>query len=255
MVRSFDHSDLVMLPRMTAVSALGLLRATLSAAEAAGRLPAPIEEARADLQIEYAALSEAVRGREVAAAAESPELRPLDTKLDACWSAFYSWTSGWARLPSTHPEAAKAAGIVELIFPEGLKFTQAAYSIEWAESESRLELIKKQKLETIVNELGGRTFLAAIRDAHESYGTALGITAASAAAQEQNTVRVRAALDGSSAALRTFVVRVSAHVRKNDPKSEQLARVLLAPVTSWASTRNSPRDTTQPSPVNDPENQ
>jgi hypothetical protein len=36
-------------------------------------------------------------------------------------------------------------------------------------------------------------------------------------------------------ALRGFVVQATAMVRKNDPKTEELAQLLLAPIQSWES--------------------
>lgn len=124
MKRSYAHSALVSLPRVNAHSALGLLRATLSAAEAAGKLPGPIEEARGEVQVAHDSLGEAIRERGIPAA-ESRDVRTLDVQLDNSWSAFFSWATGLAKLPPGAPESAKGTAILERVFPDGLRVAGA----------------------------------------------------------------------------------------------------------------------------------
>jgi hypothetical protein len=235
MARTFTADDFVSLPRNLSVPAALALGASLeSAAEAAGPLPATLAKSRQRLQGALASLKGAAtsagRGPD---APYGPEAIAADTNLDACWSALHGLASAWLRLPLAESDPARTAArrALELLFPEGLRFTQLAYALEWAESERRLERLQAEKLEEPLHLLGAERFVRALRDAHEQYGKVLGITEAKAATKPDGSLLPL--LQGFASALRTYVLKVSAHVEDDDESSRALAATLLAPLAAW----------------------
>jgi hypothetical protein len=206
-------------------------------AAARGRkLPDAVAESFADLASAHAALLAAASRRiPVSGAPDAERSRAADVALDATWSALYDVLSGWAKLPD-HPQAERAAGLLPQIFPEGVRFVLFVYKLEWAESNTRLLLIKERRLEADLEALGCAPILRRLREAHKEYGDALGVTVPTAGVTE--AISLRDALDDFSGALREYVVRVTASVRRRDPKTSELARVLLAPVQRWEAPPN-----------------
>ena len=68
---------------------------------------------------------------------DSANARSADKTLDATWSALFDVLNGWAKL-TDHTHAGLAAKLLPQLFPEGLKFVQLAFKLEWAESNTRL---------------------------------------------------------------------------------------------------------------------
>lgn len=235
MARTFSADEFVSLPRNLSVPAALALGSSLeSAAEAAGPLPAPLAKARQKLQASFALLKSAAtaagRGSD---APYGPEAIAADTNLDACWAALHGLASAWLRLPlaESDPSRTAARRALELLFPEGLRFTQLAYAIEWAESERRLERLRAEQLEEPLRLLGAERFVRALRDAHEQYGKVLTITQAKAGPKPEGSLLPL--LQGFASALRSYVLKVSAHVEDDDEGSRELAAALLAPLASW----------------------
>src|SRR6185295_16689481 len=102
---------------------------------------------------------------------------------------------------------------------------------EWAESDTRLRLIDGQGLGAAIERLGGAPILDRLRDAHRRYGEALGITTASEPAAA--VANLRTLLAAFADALRHYIVRVVASVRKGQPATAAFARELLAPIENW----------------------
>ncbi|NUN53941.1 MAG: hypothetical protein HUU06_14315, partial [Planctomycetaceae bacterium] len=147
----------------------------------------------------------------------------------------HDWLTGWSKLPGGAPEAHKARAILADILPQGLAFTRIAHELEWAESEARLAGIAQRKLDLPIRDLGGAPFLDALRDAHRHYGEALGLPHP---AHERD--QVSDSLEDFLDALRTYVVRVTAHVDRDDPATIALAEQLLAPLTGGPRRAGSP---------------
>jgi hypothetical protein len=257
MARSFSALDLVQLPKLDASSAITLGTEVFAAAKSRD-LVDPVTEALTDLGAAHKALQSAVVRRLPSVAAADPvRSRAADIALDASYGALFDFLSAWSKLPD-HDNAPLAAELAAQIFPEGLKFVLAPYKVEWAESQSRLSLIKQLGLEASLDKLGAGPILKRLREAHKEYGEATGITTAANA--EEATASVREAFDEFANALRHYIVRVAASVRKQDRKSDELARSLLAPIERWETpgagakpiAAPAPAPAPQPAPAPDP---
>lgn len=235
MSRSYDPSTLIALPRLDARGWDALVKHLVAVATRAGMLPKAIASALKRLDDKHGSLAEALLVRLAAMAAPTPAVRAADLAEDAAWSALFDWLTGFAKLPFSPPEAAVAAAILAVLFPDGLKFTKIAYRLEWSEVETRIKLIAEQKLDEQIEGLGGGVFLRTVARAHKEYGEALGITRpldpAAAAA-------LRTPLEDMIEALRLYVLRVAAHADPDDPETQALVDKLLAPLVEAESRAN-----------------
>ena len=235
MDRSFDASDMVQLPTIGVAGAIALGTELATQANAAGKLPSPISRAFLALNASHLLLREAAKDRlPDASLLTSASVREADRTLDAAWSSAFDWSTGWSKLPldTNAAQVAIARTLLIALFSTGLKFTQIAFKLEWAESQTRLDLIEDEKLDASFAALGGEAFLTTIKVAHKAYGEALGLTKVKA---EVTQPSLRDPLDAFLAALRVYVVRVSAHADPDEPGSAELTKKLLGPVTSWRS--------------------
>src|SRR5262245_44663004 len=229
MARSYSAVDLVQLPNLDAGSAQALGAEILNAADkvkGAEPLPESVAEALGDLSQALLVLRKAAAKR-LAPPGDPQRAKLADQAIDAAWSGFFDWLSGWAKMPGL--AKAKIAGDLSTkLFADGLKFVLLAYKLEWAESDARLLLIKQRKLDVEIKQLGGEDILKALHAAHKAYGEAIGITAT-----PEDSAKIRDALDGFTDALRAYVIRVSASVSKKDKKSPARAEALLKPIVTW----------------------
>jgi hypothetical protein len=241
MSRSFDAADIVVLPVLDVSSAItlgGEMLTAVKSAEKTHKLPKAIKKSLVTVNDRHQSLRAASAERlSGAQATDGARTVRADRRLDTAWNAVLTWLSGWSKLPETAPQAAIARHIIDTIFADGLKFLLLAYKQEWAESDTRLLHMGNEKLDADIVKLGGAPFMDELRAAHLEYGEALGITATPDA---PNTgANLRDALNAFLLALRTYVVRVSAHVDEEEAGSADLATLLLAPLTRWESSRTS----------------
>lgn len=241
MSRSFDAADIVVLPVLDVSSAITLGGEMITAAKSAEKthkLPKTIKKSLTAVSERHQALRAASAERlSSAQSADGSRSVRADRRIDAAWNALLTWLSGWAKLPDAVPQAIQARNIVDTIFADGLKFLTLPYKQEWAESDTRLLRIGNEKLDTDIVKLGGTPFLDELRAAHAEYGEALGITKTP---DSPNTgANLRDALTAFLLSLRTYVVRVSAHVDEEEAGSADLATSLLVPLTRWESSRAS----------------
>lgn len=231
MSRTYTSGSLVALPRMSALTTARLLQELIGAAKNEKKLPAAIAADQAELEEAYATLHVELAKR-ISAEGEAPAVvRAADLVEDTAFGALFGWLSGWARLPvDKHPEAAEAATVLQTVFPDRLSFLSIRPEDEWQEAELRLQMISDKGFDTIINELGGKPFLKELTQAHEAYGKALGITSPKAQAE---TPALREARNAGMEAIRDYVLRVSAHVRKKQPETAAMAERLLAPLTTF----------------------
>lgn len=235
MGRSYDAADIVQLPKLTASGAVALGKELITVASGASTLPANVDKAFGALKKKHTTLRKAVQERLPASDEESPDVREADRVIDAAWSATYDWASGWSKLPGKSNATKAAIGqlLLKTLFADGLKFTQIKYKLEWAESQARLDAIAEKQLDTKIEDLGGADFLKTIKAAHKKYGDVLGMTKAKA--KEAEVVQLREPLSEFEAALRKYVLRVTANVDDDDAESAALAETLLAPLAAWES--------------------
>lgn len=239
MPRAFDPQTLIQLPVMDVGGAAALGEALATAAAGQKKLPAPIARARGRLAAAAAKLKKTIAGRVAPPGADSPRARAADRREDAICRALFTWLSGWALIPDPVDEAETARTIRAALFSEGLKFTQLPYKLEWSEVEARVTTLSEKKLDAKVAKLGGARFLTVLRAAHADYGAALGITAAPPTPEKP---ALRKAFDAFAAALRTYVLKVAAHVEEDNPATAKLAAALLLPLTEWPKRARSAAD-------------
>ncbi|AKU97811.1 hypothetical protein AKJ09_04475 [Labilithrix luteola] len=235
MARSYEIHDLVTLPRLDGNSADALVTELLTHAKGK-KLPSPIESARKRLAETQKALKEALASRlqKQAPSANAAAARPADQAEDAAFSAMFDWLTGFSKLPEQHEETTTARRLLASLFPEGLKFTQLPYKLEWAEADARLRTIDADAtFEKAIAKLGGKIFLENLRQAHKEYGHVLGITNAKAAPEA--SASVKEPLAAVVAALRVYALRVLAHA--DDEAADPTYAELLTPLMAWQSRR------------------
>ncbi len=243
MARSYEIRDLITLPRLDASSADALVTELVSRARGK-TLAASIASALANLERQQKELKDALTSRLAAErTTDSARARAADQALDAAFSATFDWLTGISKLPESYEVSKTAARLHGALFPEGLKFTQLPFKLQWSEADARLSLIAKDAShEGAFGTLGGSAFLENLRRTHEEYGAALGVTTARAA--EPVAANVQEPLLALRNAIRTYVLRVLAHADEQDPA---LVDALLAPLATWES-RGGTRGARLPTP-------
>ncbi|HEU4410872.1 MAG TPA: hypothetical protein VFS43_36805 [Polyangiaceae bacterium] len=238
MIRSFSPIDLVTVPRTSAASALALGTALLAAARKKDSLPqvfaAPLEQ----LTKEHGELRTSRQYQREGRALDAAAATAADQQLDSTWSGFHGFLTGWTKLPSTPEGVAKgrmAREVIELVFPEGLRFLNLPYREQWGESQTRLDRLGEPAIAERVSALGGEPFVRAIEAAHAEYGAALHVTEPEANPTPQ--VKVREPLDNFWEAVRSYALRVSNYLdeNKHDPEAQKLGYALLKPLATWKS--------------------
>jgi hypothetical protein len=233
--RSISAETLVVLPRLSGLSAARLLRELLSAAKAEKKLPPFIVPDRDELTVVLEALQVELARRVSGEGEDTPVVAAADRIEDNAFGALFDLLSAWARLPADqHPASAEASAVLREVFAGGLAFLAVKPHDEWQEAEIRLRLIADKGHEKTIEQLGGKPFLDHLAVAHKAYGEALGITTVKATVESP---AIRVARDAAVEVLRGYVLRVAALVRKSDPQSEALSQRLLAPIVNW---RDSP---------------
>lgn len=253
--RSYSAASLVQLPRLDKSSAQALGTQTITVARGK-ELPFGVKDALEALDSALQNLNQTAVLRLPILAEDANLARAKDSQIDAAWSGIYSFLEGWAK-HSWLPQAEVATNLLNQIFPDGLRFLQLPFKLEWAESNTRIVLIGGAQLDSAFQGLGGGPLLESLRLAHKEYGEALGITEWVETTTE--TASLREAMDLLVDALRDYVVKVSASVSKRDPKTAELADQLLAPIVQWqsqgsssASTEDPPAPTPTPAPLPTP---
>lgn len=235
MVRTFSAPELVTLPRLSAAAALSLGTELVTVASAQRSLPAPISKAKTRLVNALEELRASRRAAHEADAIDTSAAAAADQTLDAAWSSFYSFLQAWAKLPGEGAtKASFARRLLDLVYPDGLRFTQLSYKLEWAESQTRLDRLAEKVNASFVKEIVGEIFVRVLREAHREYGVALKITEAKEEAKA--AAKVRAPLDAFGDALRRYALRITSYVDdEEDEAAGALAAKLLAPLSTWRS--------------------
>lgn len=231
--RSYDASNIIVLPRLSANSGtvLGqqlLTRANLRLAELEG-LPEDIVEARNYLEASVADLHAA---QVPFAPEQTEEGRVADQAENSAWRATEGWLGGFAELyrgGATQYEDANA--LYTVLFSEGLAFTTIAYLEQWQETQKRLDAIVLGGYEATIDRLGGTAFYDALKAAHTRYGEVLGITAR---VDQPVSQEVRAKLDAMLLDMKEYVLKVAAARRRNKPETDVLVDDLLSPLVNWS---------------------
>lgn len=253
-MRTFDPESIVSLPRLTAAEAGALGQELLATAEARARkkkLPAGIERARKRLGTTHKELLLALQQRLGMSEADSARSRSADQTEDTAFSAFFDWLNGFAKLPETYRQSAKASEIKKRLFTDGLRFLNLPYKQEWTEAEARLRELNERGWDQDIEDMGGGPILHHLRAAHKAYGEALGLTVPR---EEASPVLLRETKLAFDSALRSYALQITAHGDAQDlPAAEAeeavaLAEELLRPLAVWE-TRTSRAEPAPPPPL------
>src|SRR5215471_17719356 len=199
MSRTFESNNLVHLPTLDARAAQAVGSAVVAAA-ANKTLPDPVAEALAEVKtavdiLEATAMKRLPSGENLAA-------RSADRDLDAAWNAIHGLLRSLTRV-SDRPRADQATALLDDLFPNGLRFTKLRFELEWVESQNRLKMIDERTFAPQLEQLGGATLLAQLRQAHAHYGEVLSIITART---PEDGISIREAWSAVMKALRQFVV-------------------------------------------------
>jgi hypothetical protein len=228
MAHVYDAQSMVDLPRVKASTAATLGTTLLAAADGEKKLAVNVAAARDGLATANAALRGALQGA-LDPAVEAPFV-PESRAEAVAWSGVASWLDGLARLP-LKKKAAAAGALHAALFPNGLSFLRKPTRERWSETERRLEHVKERKLEADFAALGGADVLRALVETHAALGEAAGITTAPAAPTA--SAKVGESLDGWKAAVRCYVLQVTANAALDkSPEAGVLAARLLEPLAS-----------------------
>lgn len=228
---SYSAADVIQLPRLQASGAMALGEQLLSAARPHKKmLSKSIAKARDALETQHTLLTDAIRDQVVPEPEGGVDTVQLDRNLDSCWSGLNDFFTSFTKLPGV-PQAVEAASLQAAVLPGGLKFILLPYELEWAESETRIQRMEKNKLNARIEALGGGIFLQSIASAHSAYGKALGMTTPTTPGTTPPSIREP--LDGFAAALRTYIVKVMGYVEADEPETQVLVDKLLAPLAAW----------------------
>lgn len=227
-----ESTNIIQLPRLSALGALTLGEQLINAAKPhKNNLSPGLQKSLKRLTAAHGVIGEALRDQVAPGSITSNTLAAEhDRWEDSTWSGLKDALDGIAKLTRL-PQAKEAAELSALLFTDGLKFVQLPYALQWAESETRLERIKDQKLQPRLEALGLGMFLSELKKAHTAYGQSLGISAPKPVEKEGKSIR--AALDAFGDRLREYVLKVMGWVEPDEPETQSLADALLEPYWSW----------------------
>jgi hypothetical protein len=241
-VRTFEAEEIVRLPRMTITDSIALGTSLVTRAEAVPELPPGITRALERVRRSLVVLRESAETH-VQEQGQSDSNDMWNRFLDSAWASLRWWCKGWSLLP--HPEhagqVALARRLEAVLFSDGLRFTMLPFRAQWVESQTRLGIVEKDGLDTVITALGGELILTAVRRAHDDFGRALGLTQAAGA--PPSTASLRENRDELADMLRRYVLQVAAHADPDDPASMALADDLLLPIKTWKTRTPAPADT------------
>jgi hypothetical protein len=223
--------DLVSMPRLPASAAVTLGTELLAKADARQTLPAGLDKVRGRLEEALERLRASRSVLEDAPVFDAVAVAEADHDLDTTWSALHSFLQGWAKLPGKDEERGAAQVLLDAIYPNGLKFTQLTFKLEWAESQARLDRLEEEYYSGLLKKLGGVPFLEELREVQRAYGAALMITPGGA--PKSARTHEHAPLQEFVEALRAYVVQASAHAETGEGDAKAIIDDLLAPFTVW----------------------
>lgn len=219
----FDPDQYTTVPTRSAAATLGLARGLISAAPSRPPATQALRLARLRERAELLQRTWIEAGRPV----EVADLRKLDIILDRRWGALRARLEGCVLLSDGDDLSPRAMMLLRTLFPTGLDFLKLPYTEEWAQSERRLVLIKTDRLEDELAALCGEPFLPLLREAHATYGEALGITKRKEAPTQ---ARVLEPLEELKEAIASYARGVIGTMNEYDPDSVAAAQQQLDPI-------------------------
>ncbi|MCL2778396.1 MAG: hypothetical protein FWD73_10360 [Polyangiaceae bacterium] len=170
-MNGFDASLYDAIPQTTAAGIVALVRSMIVAGK--GTKYEPAIKALKRLRTKGETLREL--HAKVTPVQEKVDTRVVDNAMDRAWQALERRLSLYADLsPEFANDAAEAAEIHHMLFPNGMAFLSLPYAQQWAEGEAIVH--RMHGIEEKIDRFAGAPFLAQVRACHVNYGVALGIT-------------------------------------------------------------------------------
>ena len=186
-----------------------------------------VKKIRKVLNKSRAAKAEGVRAGAKSSAAGDLE---LDRRADRNAKAIRMRLEAWTLVAEDEAERAeRAAAHMRLLFPNGLQFTQAAFSVQDAEMRRMVAEMKDAELGESLEELVGAEFIAPFKSVAKNYSEM--VKAMGRAVSED--VDQREVVAEMQTAIVQHVSRVLGELEDDDPESVQRVRQLLAPVDNF----------------------
>jgi hypothetical protein len=238
MTRTFSPSDLVAVPRTSATSAMALGTALVTAARQEPKLPPLFVPPLKRVEKECEALRTTRQFQREADSIDVSDAGEIDQQVDSCWSGLHGTLTGMAKFgaaPEGAERAKMAREVIEVVFPDGLRFLNLPYRDQWSESLKRLDRLAEPRMVERTRALGVEPLVEVVRAAHERYGAVLHLTQRKAEVQAQ--AKVREGLERLMAAVRSYVLRVSNYLdeHEGDAEAQAIGRALLEPLATWKS--------------------
>ncbi len=221
---------MVVLPRMSRRSAQTLSERLVEQCEKEGSIPPFIERPRRRL-------ARAIREFSVQETPSDPNEPSVDKEaraLDDAWRLFSSWLGAFAGLPEEYaPDVGRIRALNRMLFRSGRPLILIPSREEWAQSEFQLSALAGGGFEPIIARLGGGPFLDRVKDAHASYGKALGIRVP---VKMENDDEAWDLLQSLLSAMKSYIAKVAAYADPDDSGSEILSQTLLSPLFEFRET-------------------
>jgi len=210
-------------------------------AEGKEALPQAFEWAREDMVSAGAALKDALIPT---APADTTARQEANKILDERWGGFKGWHGAMLTLPQAAiVDYDMMSTLYETLYAEGLDFLAFAYDIQFKASESRLQAIEKGGYQAAIEANGGGVHLKMLKEAHEAFGQALGISTELTVESSPNLSN--AFLEARNT-IRWYVARVACWPDRRAPERAALAERLLSPLTNYGETATAePKETTE----------
>jgi hypothetical protein len=151
--------------------------------------------------------------------------------------AFYDMLSATSRLPS---ESAKEAQfILRSLFPQGATYVTLAAPELWAHVRRLKNRVRQEGLDKRFQEFASTEFLAAIHDAQEALGDAIGLDGRSTLP----TTALADAIAAFQVAVAGYTRTLSASVEEDDPRTLDRFFAAVAPIDEFRSRHTGSTDT------------
>lgn len=237
--RDYQFRSLVELPRLRARDLLALARAVVAIARKTHGLPADVAEVVDELEALAPALATSLAA--TAAPTQRADVRAADRAEDNAVGALVDFLTAWTRLPTdAAPEVAVAKECLGVLLEGGgLEFLTYRPVVEHSEVQRRLDNLEARGLDRAIRKMSGGAFLTHLAAVHEAYGAATGATGPR---PDVESPAVREQVDATSEAMKMYVLRVAASVRRARPETQRRADVLLQPLREWSSRGAAPAD-------------
>lgn len=202
--------------------------------------PPAVVEARDEMILSYSQLR--TLWNAVDEATRNKDLRPMDKATDGVWNSTFQRCETYSSLPADrYPNAARAAALVQTLFPDGMGFLSDGYDQQYAVMDKVIARIVEKGLRGELEAIAGADFVAELFRTHAIYGEAIGATK-----KKQDRVEAPQLLQpllGLAKAIGAYSFQVAAwHQGTRDEAVRKTARAALLPIDEYraAQARRSP---------------